>query len=125
MLELKLLNEAVFASNELLKYFILVSKEPLFINVEEVNDNIDALKAFIEAVVNNILALNKFRLAVAASNELLTYLILVSNEALLVRVDDVKFNTEELNAFKLAVVDNMLALNRFRDDVAASKDELT
>ena len=52
-------------------------------------------------------------------------MILVSNEALLVRVDDVKFNTEELNAFKLAVVDNMLALNRFRDDVAASKDELT
>ena len=104
---------------------ILVSNEALFTNVEEVNDNIDALKVFTEAVVDNILALNKFKLAVAASNELLTYLILVSKEALLVRVDDVKFNTEELNAFKLAVVDNMLALNRFRDAVAASNEELT
>jgi len=52
-------------------------------------------------------------------------LILVSKEALLVRVDDVKFNTEELKAFKLAVVDNMLALNRFNDAVAASNEELT
>ena len=40
------------------------------------------------------------------------------------RVEAVKFNTEELKAFKLAVVDNILALNRFRDAVAASKDEL-
>ena len=72
-----------------------------------------------------MLELNKFRLAVAASNELLTYLILVSKEALLVRVDAVKFNTDELNAFKLAVVDNILALNRFSDAVAASNEELT
>ena len=63
---------AVAASNEELTYLILVSNEALFTNVEEVNDNIDALKAFIDAVVDNILALNKFRLAVAASNELLT-----------------------------------------------------
>jgi hypothetical protein len=124
-LALNRFRDAVAASNELLTYLILVSNEALFTNVEEVNDNIDALKAFIDAVVDNILALNKFRLAVAASNELLTYLILVSKEALLVRVDEVKFNTEELNAFKLAVVDNILALNRFSDAVAASNEELT
>jgi len=51
-------------------------------------------------------------------------LILVSKEALSTRADAVKLNTEELNAFKLAVVDNMLALNKFNDAVAASKDEL-
>ena len=41
----------MFASNELLKYFILVSKEPLFTNVEAVNDNIEALNACNEEVV--------------------------------------------------------------------------
>jgi hypothetical protein len=46
-----------------------------------VNDNIEALNAFNDAVVDNILELNAFKLAVAASNELLIYFTLVSNEA--------------------------------------------
>jgi len=49
-------NEAVLASNELLKYFILVSNEPLFTNVEAVKLNILALKAFIDAVSSNMSA---------------------------------------------------------------------
>ena len=125
MLELKLLNEAVAASNEELTYLILVSNEAELINVEEVKFNTELLKAFIDAVVDNMLELNVFKLAVAASNELLIYFTLVSNEAEFTNVDEVKFNTEELNEFIDAVVDNMLALNRFRDAVTASKDELT
>jgi hypothetical protein len=50
-------NEAVLASNELLKYFILVSNEPLFTKVEAVKLNILALKAFIDAVSSNMSAI--------------------------------------------------------------------
>jgi hypothetical protein len=137
---------AVAASNEELTYPILVSNEAELINVEEVKLNIEelnkfklavaafkdavsikisAIAALLDAVYDNKLALNKFKLAVAASNEELTYLILVSKEALLVRVDDVKFRIEELKLYKLAVVDNMLELNKFRLAVAASNELLT
>jgi hypothetical protein len=51
-----------------------------------------------------MLELNAFRLAVAASNELLIYFALVSNEAEFINVEEVKFNTEELNEFIDAVV---------------------
>ena len=75
------MNEAVAASNELLTYLILVSKEALLTRVDAVNDNAEALKAFIDAVVLNIEELKALNDAVWASNEELTYLILVSNEA--------------------------------------------
>jgi hypothetical protein len=82
-----------------------------------VNDNIEALKAFIDAVVDNMLELNAFKLAVAASNELLIYFTLVSNEAEFTNVDEVKFNTEELNEFIDAVVLKIEALKAFIEDV--------
>jgi hypothetical protein len=80
-----------------------------------VNDNIEALNAFNDAVVDNILELNAFKLAVAASNELLIYFTLVSNEAEFTNVDEVKFNTEELNEFIDAVVLKIEALKAFID----------
>jgi hypothetical protein len=62
-----------------------------------------------------MLELNAFKLAVAASNELLIYFALVSNEAEFTNVDEVKFNTEELNEFIDAVVLKIEALKAFID----------
>jgi hypothetical protein len=136
ILELKLLNEAVDASKDELTYLILVSKDAELVNVEEVklnieelnkfklavaafkdavSDNISAIAALFDEVYDNKLALNLFRLAVAASNEELTYFILVSKDAELVSVEDVKFKTELLKAFNDDVVDNIEALKAFID----------
>ena len=115
MLALNKFRLAVAASNDELTYPILVSKEALFTNVEEVKLNIDALNAFNDADVDNILALNEFIDAVAASKDELTYPILVSNEAEFTNVDEVKFNTEELNEFIDDVVLKIEALKAFID----------
>jgi hypothetical protein len=88
-----------------------------------VNDNIEALNRFSDAVVDNILELNAFKLAVAASNELLIYFILVSNEAEFTNVDAVKFNTEELNEFIDAVVLRIEALNACNEEVVLLNTE--
>jgi len=68
-------------------------------------------------VNDNIEALNRFNDAVAASNELLIYFILVSNEAEFTNVDAVKFNTEELNEFIDAVVLKIEALKAFIEEL--------
>jgi hypothetical protein len=84
-----------------------------------------ATTSLLDDVYDKTLALNRFRDAVAASNELLTYLILVSNEALFTNVEEVNDNIDALKAFTEAVVDNILALNKFRLAVAASNEVLT